>query len=174
MNVAKALRLACWNADGFRGWKLEHFLSQHRVDMSLDRNSSERERRLSACKLRLSPNRLGPQRETEQQYWSSGIDHYTLPVLGLTQLDATAIHIILASGPPKILSVYLSISRPIVGSDLSACFGGGFPVFMAGDLNAKHADWNSRLATTRGKLLRDYASGKSCFLYRPNSHHPPV
>jgi hypothetical protein len=39
MNVAKALPLACWNADGVRGRKLEleHFLSQHGVDMSLDK-----------------------------------------------------------------------------------------------------------------------------------------
>jgi hypothetical protein len=34
---SKALRLACWNADGVRGRKLEleHFLSQHGVDICL-------------------------------------------------------------------------------------------------------------------------------------------
>jgi hypothetical protein len=33
----KALRLACWTADGVRGRKLEleHFLKQHGVDISL-------------------------------------------------------------------------------------------------------------------------------------------
>jgi hypothetical protein len=98
-----------------------------------------------------------------------GIDHYAVPVLGLTQLESTAIHITLASGPLKILAVYLSPSRPIVGSDLSACFGGGFPVLMAGDLNAKHVDLNSRLTTSRGKLLRDYTSGNSCLIYGPDS-----
>jgi hypothetical protein len=70
-----------------------------------------------------------------------GIDHYAVPVLGLTKLETTAIHIILASGTLKLLAVYLSPSRPIVGSDLSACFGGGFPVLMPGGLNAKHVDW---------------------------------
>jgi hypothetical protein len=75
----------------------------------------------------------------------------------------------LASGPLKILAVYLSPSRPIVGSDLSACFGGGFPVVMAGELKAKHVDWNSRPTTTRCKLLRDYASGNSCLIYGPDS-----
>jgi hypothetical protein len=39
---------------------------------------------------------------------------------------------------------------------------------MAGDLNAKYVDWNTRLSTTRGKLLHDYASGKSCFIYGPD------
>ena len=40
---------------------------------------------------------------------------------------------------------------------------------MAGDLNAKHVDWNSRLTTRRGKLLRDYANGNSCLIFGPDS-----
>jgi hypothetical protein len=34
---------------------------------------------------------------------------------------------------------------------------------MAGDLNAKHAEWNSRL-NKRGKILRDYAEENSCLI----------
>ena len=40
---------------------------------------------------------------------------------------------------------------------------------MAGDLNAKHVDWNSRLITTRGRHLRDYASDYSCLIYGPET-----
>ena len=40
---------------------------------------------------------------------------------------------------------------------------------MAGDLNAKHVDWNSRLTTRRGKLLRDYADGNSCLIFGPET-----
>ena len=36
---------------------------------------------------------------------------------------------------------------------------------MAGALYAKHVDWNSRLSTRRGKLLRDYADGNSCLIF---------
>jgi hypothetical protein len=43
------------------------------------------------------------------------------------------------------------------------------PVLLAGDLNAKHVDWNSRLTTTRGKLLRDYADGNSCLIFGPDT-----
>jgi hypothetical protein len=103
-----------------------------------------------------------------------GIDHYAVLVLGLTQLEAIAIHIILASGPLKILAVYISPSRPLVGSDLCACFGGGSPVFMAGDLNVKLVDWNSRLTTSRGKLLSDYACGLLFDLRAGLPHHCPV
>ena len=79
-----------------------------------------------------------------------GITHHSVPVPGLIQLEATAIQSMLADRPVKVLAAYLSPSRPLIGADLDACFGGGLPVLMAGGLNAKHVDWNSRLSTRRG------------------------
>jgi hypothetical protein len=69
----------------------------------------------------------------------------------------------------KLVAAYLAPNRPIIKSDLSACLSGGHPVLMAGDLNAKHVDWNSRLNTTRGKRLRDYANRNSCLIHGPES-----
>jgi hypothetical protein len=40
---------------------------------------------------------------------------------------------------------------------------------MVGDLNAKHVEWNSRLITKRGRLLRDYADKYSCLIHGPNT-----
>jgi hypothetical protein len=85
----------------------------------------------------------------------------------------------MAGRPVKILAVYLSPSRPLIGADMTACFGGGLPVLMAGDLNAKHMDWNSQMTTRRGKLLRDYADGNSCLIFGPdtptnNPYNPSV
>ena len=73
-----------------------------------------------------------------------------MPVTGLTHLEATAIQVTMAGKPVKILAVYLSPSSPLIGADLTACFGGVLPVLMAGDLNAKHMEWNSRMTTRRG------------------------
>ena len=92
-----------------------------------------------------------------------------LPVPGLRHLEATAIEMKMAGKSAKILAVYLSPSRPLIKSDLTACLSGGLPVFMAGNLNAKHMDWNSRLTTVRGKLLRDYADRHSCLIHGPDS-----
>jgi hypothetical protein len=39
------------------------------------------------------------------------------------------------------------LSETFLKPGQAACFGGGLPVLMAGDLNAKHVDWNSRLTT---------------------------
>ena len=65
----------------------------------------------------------------------------------------------------KILAAYLSHSRPLIGVDLTSCFGGGLPVLMAGDLNDKHVDRNSQLTTRRGTLLPEFADGNFCLIY---------
>jgi hypothetical protein len=75
----------------------------------------------------------------------------------------------LAEKPVIILAAYLSPFRPLIGADIDACFGRGLPVMLAGDLNAKHLDWNSRLSMRRGKLLRDYADEKSCLIFGPDT-----
>jgi hypothetical protein len=51
---------------------------------------------------------------------------------------------------------------------------------MAGDLNAKHMDWNSRLTTAKGLFLRGYANRNTCVTYgldypttAPYTHNDP-
>jgi hypothetical protein len=68
-------------------------------------------------------------------------------------MEATAIQVKMGSKPVRILVVYLSPSWPLLGTDLSTCLGGGLPVLMVGDLNAKHVEWNSRVVTRRGSLF---------------------
>ena len=53
-----------------------------------------------------------------------GIVHLSVPVPGLTHLEATAIQVTLAVKPVLILAAYLSPSRPLIGADLTAFFGG--------------------------------------------------
>jgi hypothetical protein len=69
-----------------------------------------------------------------------GIVRYSVSFAGLTHMEATAIPVMLAGKPVNILALYLSPSRPLFGSDLTACIGGVLPVLLAGDLNAKHVD----------------------------------
>ena len=164
----KALRLACWNADGLRGRKLEleHFLGQHGVDIRLLSEAFLKPVQAFrlvnyVCHHTDRPTAGGGKGILERR----GIVHHSVPVPGLTHLEATAVQVTLTGRPVKILATYLSPSRPLIGADLTACFGGELLVLMADDLNAKHVDWNSRLATRRGKLLRDYTEGNSCLIF---------
>ena len=169
---AKALRLACWNADGVRGRKMEldHFLGKHGVDICLLTETHLRSGQVFrlanyVCHRTDRPTEGGGTAILVRR----GIDHYAIPVPGLTQLEATARHVILTSGPVKILAAYISPARPLIEADMSACLSGGLPVPMAGDLNDKHVEWNSRLITTKGRRLRDYANDHSCLIYGPDT-----
>jgi hypothetical protein len=178
----KALRLACWNPDGVRGRRLEleHFRSKHGVDICLLSETflnPDAAFRLAnfVCHFTDRPTAGGGTSILVRR----GIVHHSVPVPGLTHLEATSIQVTMAGRPVIIHAVYLSPSRPLIGADLTACFGGGLPVLMAGDLNAKHVDWNSRMTTRRGKLLRDYADGNSCLIFGPdtpttNPYNPSV
>ena len=127
-----------------RGRKLElqHFLTQHVVDICLLRETilkadqafrlanyfcHRTDRPTTGCGTAILIRR--------------GIVHHSVPVPGLTHLEATAVQVTLAARPVKFIAAYLSPSRPLIGADLTACFGGGLPVLLAGDLNAKHVDW---------------------------------
>ena len=86
--------------------------------------------------------------QTDRQqglYSHPGPPWYSSPLSahsGPDHLEATAIQITMAGKPVKILVAYLSPSRPLIGANLSACFGGEMPVLMATDLNDKHVDCN--------------------------------
>ena len=106
----KALRLACWNAEGVRGrdLELEHFLREHGVDISL------------LIETYLNPDQpLGVAKYdsqcTERQTAGSGTAilvrrgtvQNSVPVPGLTNMEATAVQVTLACKPEKILAAYL-------------------------------------------------------------------
>jgi hypothetical protein len=124
-----------------RKLQLEHFLSQHGVDICLLSETflnAGQAFRLANCVCHCTdrPTAGGVTAILVRR----GIVHHSVPVQGLTYLEATAVQVTLASRPVKILAAYLSPSRPLIGVDLTACFGWGLPVLMASDLKAKHVD----------------------------------
>jgi hypothetical protein len=166
------LRLACWKADGVRGrkLKLEHFFNEHGVDICLliqtFLNHGQAFRFANYVYYRTYKLTAGGGTAILVR---RGIVHHSVPIPGLTHLEATAIQVTIAGKPMKILAARLSPSRPLSGAELSACFGEEMPVVMAGDINAKHVDWNSRLTTRRRIPLRDYADEDSCLIFGPDT-----
>ena len=168
----KALRLACWNADGVRGRKLEleHSLSKHGVEVCLLNETIldlEQTFRLPnyVCQRTDRPTVGGG----TAILFRRGIVQHSVRVPGLPHLKATAIQAISAGRSGIVIAAYLSTSRQLIGADPSDCFGGGLPVLMAGHINATHEDWNSRLGTRLMKLIRDYADENSSLIFRPDS-----
>jgi hypothetical protein len=62
-----------------------------------------------------------------------GIVDHSVPLPSLTHMEATAILVTLPGRTVKILAVYLSPSRLMIGADLTVCFSGGLKVLMAGN-----------------------------------------
>jgi len=104
------LRLACWNGDGVRGRKqeLDHFLGQHGIDICLlaetHLRSGEVFRLANYVCLRI--DRLTEGGGTAILV-RRGIVHQAVPVQGLQHLEATVIHVRLATKPVKILAAYM-------------------------------------------------------------------
>ena len=147
-----------------RKLELEHFLNQHGVDICLLSETflnPGQALRLANC---LPPHRQVDNRGSTATLVRRGVVDQSIPVPGLTHLEATAIEVTFEGKPTIILAAYFSPSRPLISADLTACFGGGLPVLMAGDLNAKHVDRNCRLSMRWRKFLRDYADDNSCLI----------
>jgi hypothetical protein len=135
----KSLCLACWNADGVQGRKLEleHILSQNGVDIFLLINlflNLVQTFRLAnyVCRRTDRPTQGGG----TDILVRCGILHHSVAVPGLTHLEVTVIQIAMVGKPVVSLAVYL---RPPTHR-LDASFGGGLPVLMAGKMNSKHVD----------------------------------
>ena len=79
-----------------------------------------------------------------------GIDHCTVPVSGLQQLETSVVRFKQGARPVKLVAIYLPPLHAMVDADLSASNAGGIRVLMAGNVNAKHHDWNSRVNSHRG------------------------
>jgi len=69
------------------------------------------------------------------------IVQHSVPVPGLTHLEATAIHVTVVGRAAKILEAYISPSPPLIGADLTASFA-GIPGLYG--VNAKHLVLNLR------------------------------
>jgi hypothetical protein len=126
----KALRLACWNAEGVRGrkFKMEQILSEHGVDICLlNETHLVAERALNLAKyVSNRTDRPTPGGGTEIIV-HKGIDHYAVPDSGLQYLQATAIHLVLVTRAEKLVSAYLAPIRPLIDSDLAECLSGESP-----------------------------------------------
>jgi hypothetical protein len=100
---AKALRLTCWNADGVRGRKITSLVNTGLTCLLTETHlRSGQISRLAnyVCHRTDRPTEGGGTAILVRR----GIDHYAIPVPGLTHLEATAIHIMLVNGPVKILA----------------------------------------------------------------------
>ncbi|GJQ88591.1 hypothetical protein Trydic_g19313, partial [Trypoxylus dichotomus] len=74
------------------------------------------------------------------------------------EMETTAVQIHTARGVVEIHSCYGPPGSVLSEADFRAVFGAGHPTILAGDLNSKHKNWNSKTTNTRGRQLARIAT----------------
>lgn len=169
------LKIAFFNANGIDKQKLEMaaFAEHHNLDAILLNEIHLRAgNRLKMANYATYRNdrQKGPGGRTAILV-KRNIPHYRIPTPTLTNLEATIINLQLPNNKQIILvAVYNPPDRRILESDLDEIFDRINPTIVAGDLNAKHQLWNSRIGNQNGKILKRYTDRHRLGVSGPITH----
>ncbi|CAH4027490.1 unnamed protein product [Pieris brassicae] len=81
------------------------------------------------------------------------IPHRLLPEVAVTECAALGVELQLAGRPTGFFAVYAPPNNRYNSADIRALLTAAHPCVMAGDWNAKHPAWNSRVENPRGRRL---------------------
>lgn len=73
------------------------------------------------------------------------------------EMETTGIRIYTKKGPMNIYSAYCQPCKDVTENDVKNIFNTNQTTILAGDLNAKHTAWHSRVTNNKGKQLRRIA-----------------
>ena len=157
------LRLAYWNANGVLNKRLEltDFLHKNNLDAILINETHLQPeikffipcfRTYRTDRLAPSPLRSGRIGGGTAILVKSSLSHSYTPIP--TQLiESTTILLNTTSGPLKLIAAYSPPKIMIPPQEIATLFKEDIPTLLAGDLNAKHPTWNSRIKTPKGNAL---------------------
>ena len=157
------LRLAYWNANGVQTKQLEltDFLHTHDIDAVLINETHLRpHNKFHIPSFRAyRTDRPAPTPLHSRNIGGgtailikASLSHDSTPTH--TQLiETTSVLLNTSSGPLKLIAAYSPPKIIIPPQEIAALFKDDIPTLLAGDLNAKHTFWNSRVKTTKGRSL---------------------
>lgn len=154
------LKIALWNANGLTQHRLEveTFLINHKIDIMLISESRFTNRsyiQIPKYKIYDTKHPGGGAHGGTAIIIKANIKHNEIQKYEHDYLQATSIIVEDWNGPITISAVYCPPKHTISHQIFSKFFSTLGNKFIAGgDYNAKHQQWGSRLATTRGRELR--------------------
>lgn len=153
------VKICHWNANGVYHHKLEleQFLNANKIDVMLISETHLTDKyNFKICGY----NFYDTKHPERKGHGGTGIlirqriRHYVLQSHCSLSLQATSICIQLKDGNLITSSVYCPPNHQLTGEELSRFFDSlGHKFIAAGDFNAKHSFWGSRLITPRGRNL---------------------
>lgn len=175
-NINK-LNICYWNADSINNKKLEfaHFLHVHKIAVAmLQETFLSPHNKLSFKGYTIYRNdRQGAGGGTAVMI-KNGISHNEVQLPAFQRLEATAVSIDTKNGPLNLISAYNKPNSKLINAELDSIFHLGTSTIIAGDLNAKSPNWNSKVTNQTGQLLQDYAARENIAVMGPDqpTHFP--
>lgn len=160
-HIRNALTICYWNANGLKSklHELKHFVNDHNIDIMLINEThlkSSDSPNISQYIL-YNNNRPISKGGGTAIYIKHSIPHCELPTANTESMEISSIQVNLKSGPLNLHSVYYPPNATFYPNDVKKIFNTNTPTIIAGDLNAKHSEWNSIKTNTRGKELKKLA-----------------
>nr|CAD7431397.1 unnamed protein product [Timema monikensis] len=92
--------------------------------------------------------------------------HYLHNYNNLQNLEAAAVQVNTKSGSILFVAIYKPPTKTLLEHDLNSITDSD-TIFLAGDLNSKHPNWNSRLTTRDGRILNEHADRNDYLVVGP-------
>ena len=171
-----ALRVVHWNARGLLrdSGLLRTFLADHMVDVMLISETHLK----PSYRLRI-PNYLVYRRDETSPHGVAyrglavlikrRIVHQPLDSPTLRSMSALGVVVQVGGNELQLFAAYRPPMPRLDVTDIRALLNNNIPTIIAGDLNCKHTDWNSRLTNTAGKLLNQDSRTHDYFVSAPPS-----
>lgn len=167
------LRVVTWNANGLtdRRQELQTFLEMEKIDIALvseTRLTSKSHIAINNYKIYTTNHPSGNSHGGSAVIIKNNIKHYLMKEYRIEKIQATTIAVLEKHSETFFSAVYCPPRHTISVQDFKDYFSTlGTRFVSAGDWNAKHVHWGSRLTTTRGRQLHivtqnmklDYWSG---------------
>ena len=93
----------------------------------------------------------------------NGVKSHEIPLPPLTTMEAVGVQVETGSGPLRLIAAYIRPQAKLHPSDFDKLLDSSLPTIIAGDLNAKHTSWNSKVCNAKGRALFSH-SCKSDFI----------
>jgi retron-type reverse transcriptase len=168
----RSLQIAFFNANGLRGSRneLEIFADDHDLDLILvgetKLQAGVADPKIRGFVLYRSDRDRGPGGGTAI-YVRNATPHYQITLPVLQSLEATAVRVETANGPLTIISCYHPPRILLRENDITEILDTGTSVIAAGDFNAKHQAWGSRVANRNGRILYELADAIDLLVEAP-------
>lgn len=166
-----SLKILMWNANGLHQKlnELQHFLQQHNIDIALiSETHLNANKTVKVVNYNLYRNdRLNNTYGGTAIYVKKNIDHTKLPIPNLIQLESNGIEVYTKHGKIKIYAAYHSPKKTHLVQDLHTILSTNDSTIIAGDFNAKHSDWNSRVNNYNGIELQNYVNSHNVIAVGP-------